>query len=221
MRWAPDFRPAPRWTDWGLILGLVVMASGALSASAGLVFAQESPDAHSVHHPPAVSSEQPAALPAAPGTEPTASQVSPKTPAPASIGGMGEMMGGMMGRPTRQFYPSLMDMPALTPETRQFIEREAEQRLSTGVHAVTTEEKALHNAMAEKDPAAMQKAAARVREGLLQIESGAAALRALGEGREPRQIALNWFKGQLSLPIPDQSPESHGPLGLSWFHLVV
>jgi ferredoxin-NADP reductase/ferredoxin len=152
--------------------------------------------------------------------EPTTSQVSPTTPAPGAISGMGEMMGGMMGRPTRQFYPSLMEMPALTPETRQFIEQEAQQRLSTGVQAVATGEKSLHNAMAEKNPAAMQNAAARMREGLLQVESGAAALRALGEGREPRQIALNWFKGQLSLPVPDQPPESPGPLGLSWFHLV-
>jgi hypothetical protein len=74
-------------------------------------------------------------------------------------------MGGMMGRPTKQFYPSLMDMPALSPEARQFIEREAQQRVSTGVQSITAGETELHHAMAEKDPVAMQKAAAGVREG--------------------------------------------------------
>jgi ferredoxin-NADP reductase len=136
------------------------------------------------------------------------------------MGGMGEMMGEMMGRPTKQFYPTLMDMPTLTPEARQFIEREAQQRLGTGVQSITTGETELHHAMAERDPVAMQKAAAGVREGLLQAESGAAALRALTEGQEPRQIALTWFKGQLSLPVAGQSPASPGPLGLSWYHLT-
>jgi hypothetical protein len=136
------------------------------------------------------------------------------------MGGMGEMMGEMMGRPTKQFYPTLMDMPTLTPEARQFIEREAQQRLGTGVQSITTGETELHHAMAERDPVAMQKAAAGVREGLLQAESGAAVLRALTEGQEPRQIALTWFKGQLSLPVAGQSPASPGPLGLSWYHLT-
>jgi len=138
----------------------------------------------------------------------------------SGMGGMMSGMGEMMGRPTKQFYPSLMDMPTLSPEARQFIEREAQQRLGTGVQSIATGESELHHAMAEKDPAAIQKAAAAVREGLLRVESGAAAQRALSEGQEPRQIALNWFKGQLSLPVADQSPASPGPLGPSWYHLT-
>lgn len=132
------------------------------------------------------------------------------------MGGMGEMM----GRPAKQFYPSLMEMPALTPDARQFIEREAQRRLSSGVQSIATGETALHDAMAAKDPVAIQEAAANVREGVFEAESGAAALRALSEGQQPQQIALSWFKGQLSLPVADQSPTSPGPLGLSWYHAV-
>jgi ferredoxin-NADP reductase/ferredoxin len=136
------------------------------------------------------------------------------------MGGMGEMMGQMMGQPIKQFYPSLMDMPTLTPEARQFIEREAQLRLATGVQSITTGETELHRAMAAKDPVAIQKAAAGVREGLLQAESGAAALRALSEGQEPRQIALTWFKDQMSVPTKDGMSMSDGPLGMSWYHLM-
>src|SRR5262249_24110757 len=148
--------------------------------------AQENPDAHSAHHPPAGSAEKPA----------TGTETAPAGPAPAPssapnpVGGMQGMMGGMMGRPERAFYPTLMDMPRLSPEARQYIEQEAQQRLGIGAQSIAAGESALHRALGEKDAAAMQNAAAGVRQGLLLVESGAAALRALNEGQEPRQIAL-------------------------------
>jgi ferredoxin-NADP reductase len=135
------------------------------------------------------------------------------------MGGMAGMT-GEMGQPTLQFYPSLMDMPALTPDARQFIEQEAQQRLSTGTQAITTGETGLHHAMAEKDSTAIQKAAAGVREGLLQAESGAAALRALAEGKPPQEIALTWFKDRLSLPAATGAEAPVGLLGLTWFHVM-
>jgi hypothetical protein len=134
----------------------------------------------------------------------------------AGMSGMGEMM----GQPQKQFYPSLMDMPALSPEARQFIEQEAQERLAAGVQSISSGESELRRAIATKDPVAVQQAVAGVREGLLQVESGAAALRAVTEGQQPRQIALAWFKGQLGLPVAGQSPASSGPLGLSWYHLT-
>jgi ferredoxin-NADP reductase/ferredoxin len=139
------------------------------------------------------------------------------------MGIMGRMMGGMMGHvgtPPKQLYPALMDMPKLSPEARQFIEREAQQRLSTGLGAITNGEAGLHQAMAAKDSVAMQQAAAGVREGLQRVESGAAALRALNEGQEPRQIALTWFRSQLSVPADNKSLATPGPLGLSWYHIT-
>jgi hypothetical protein len=66
----------------------------------------------------------------------------------------------------------------------------------------------------------MDQAAARMRDGLSQLESGAAALRALAEGKPPQEIALNWFKDQLNLPTAAGTAAPTGPLGLSWFHVI-
>jgi len=67
----------------------------------------------------------------------------------------------------------------------------------------------------------MQDATARVREGLEQFESGLAAQRALAEGQPPRQVALEWFKRQMDLPITTVPSDDAGPFGLSWFHAFV
>ena len=207
------------WQVWAL-LGSILVGCGSLSASVGPVFAQDNPDAHSAHHPPAATSEQPSPPPNS-GTAPAAMPTTPGAPPQANpMGGMGEMMGQMMKQPAKQFYPSLMNMPTLTPEARQYIEREAQQRLATGAQSIGSGETELHHAMAQKDAVAIQKAAASVREGLLQAESGAAALRALSEGQEPRQFALAWFKGQMSLPVKDWM-SGDGLWGLSWYHLTM
>ena len=128
---------------------------------------------------------------------------------------------GCMGTTPKQFYPSLMEMPKLTPEARQYIEGEAQQRLSQGIAEITSSEARLHEALAAKDSAAMQQAASGVRQGLEGIESGVAGLRALEQNQQPREIALAWFRGQLSLAEPDQTPGSAEPFGLSWYHLTV
>ena len=190
------------WRAWAL-LGSLLVASGSLSVSVGPVFAQDNPDAHSAHHPPAATSGEPSPPPNS-GTAPTATPVTPAaSPTASPMGGMGEMMGQMMKQPAKQFYPSLMNMPTLTPEARQYIEREAQQRLATGAQSIVSGQTELHHAMAQKDAVAIQKAAAGVREGLLQAESGAAALRALsvscsGLRRTPRALVCS-LPGALSL----------------------
>ena len=120
--------------------------------------------------------------------------------------------------PAKAFYPWLMDLPQLTPEARQFIEDEAKRRLSAGTDAIGQGQAGLHHAMAANDPAALQAAASGLREGLQNIESGTAALRALKEGAAPRQIALAWFRGQRLEPVSAASDP--GPFGWSWFHLI-
>src|SRR2546428_257910 len=45
--------------------------------------------------------------------------------------------------------------------------------------------------------------------------------RPLAEGRDARQLALQWFKSQMSLPAPPTPAEKPGPWGLSWSHLLV
>jgi ferredoxin-NADP reductase len=134
--------------------------------------------------------------------------------------GCGGMMMGCMGVGAKPFYPALMDFPDLSPEARQLVEREAQQRIGTGSGAIASGEARLHAAIAAKDPRALQEAAASMREGLQQIESGATALRALSEQKPPREIALAWFRGQLSLPAADAAAAMTGPYGWSWYHLV-
>lgn len=135
-------------------------------------------------------------------------------------GGCGGGMGCMGGGGAKPFYPALMDMPSLTPEARRFIEAEAARRLGTGSEAITTGQMPLHQALSANDPAAVQLVVSGVREGVLQVESGASALRAVNEGQPPRQIALAWFKGQMSTPDSGGMAMGGGPWGLSWYHLT-
>ena len=142
-------------------------------------------------------------------------------PGKAGAGGCGGMM-GCMGGGTKPFYPALMDMPSLTPEARRFIETEANKRLGVGSEAITLGQISLHHALSANDPPAIRQAVAGVREGVLQVESGAAARLALDEGQRPRQIALSWFKDQMStLVAADGTMGENGPWGLSWYHLAI
>ena len=192
----------------------------AVAAALGATLAQADPPVdHAAHHtgggaPP-------------PPPPPAPSETAPMPPGPApgmgaaapAAGGCGGMM-GCMGGGAKPFYPALMDMPSLTPEARKFIEAEAAKRLGAGSEAITTGQAPLHHALSANDPAAMQQALAGLREGVLLAESGAAALQAANEGQPPRQIALTWFKEQLSVPAENGMAISGGPWGLSWFHLT-
>lgn len=140
----------------------------------------------------------------------------------AGMGG-GGCCGGGEAKP---FYPALMDMPALTPEARRFIEAEADRRLGAGTEQITTGQAELHRALGALDGGAVQVAAAGVRRGLLLVESGASAEQAMGEGQPPTKIALTWFKSQASVPgagtlATGGMSMDDGPWGLSWFHVTL
>jgi len=139
--------------------------------------------------------------------------------------GSGGMMGGgggcCGGGGAKPFYPALMDMPSLTPEARRFIEAEAASRLGSGSEEITIGQAALHHALSANDPLVVQQAVAGVRRGVLQVESGASALQAVGEDQSPRQVALAWFTGQMNVPIPAGMEMGDGPWGLSWYHLTL
>jgi len=147
----------------------------------------------------------------------------PSSPgAGAQAGGGCGPMGCMGGVGPRPFYSALMAMPTLTPEARQFIEDQAGKRLGSGSWAITTGQEQLHQSLLANDTAAMQRAITAVRVGVLEAESGAAALQAVNEGQSPRQIALTWFKTQMSVPAAvGISMNDEGPWGLSWFHLTI
>ncbi|MGF7213365.1 ferredoxin-NADP reductase [Skermanella aerolata] len=132
------------------------------------------------------------------------------------------MMGCMGGGP-RPFYATLLDMPALTPEARRFIETEAARRLGWGGQAITAGQMRLDDALAASNPTAVEQAAAVVRQGLLQLESGTAALRAVEAGTPPQQFALAWFKDELGVEAAEAAAPmaiGGGPWGLSWYHLT-
>lgn len=140
----------------------------------------------------------------------------------STMGGMGAMMREMMGgQPRNEFYPSLMNLPTVTPEQRQAIEAQARARISNGTDEVAGAQNALRHANAAGDAAGAEQAARRLREALNQVSSGTATLRALSEGKAPREVALDWFKGQMNVPTaPSHALESGGLLGLSWLHVI-
>jgi len=136
----------------------------------------------------------------------------------ASSGGMGEMGGMMGGRPRKEFYPSLMDMPSVSAEQRQRIESQARAALNTATEDIATAEAALRQANSRADSVGAEQATSRLRDALNQAKSAATTLRALSEGKPPQQIALDWFRTQLNLPALAAS--SDAGFGLSWFHVV-
>jgi ferredoxin-NADP reductase len=175
------------------------------------------PPAPPVGQPPDASMSQPSL----PGMGPMGTGNTPGGPMGGMTGGMGEIMQGMMGGgPRKEFYPSLMDLPTPSAEQRQAIEAQARARINTGTEEIARAQNALRHAYAAGDAAGAEQAARSLREGLDQVSSGTAALRALAEGTSPPQIALDWFKGQLNLPATSPAHTSNGPLGLSWFHVT-
>ncbi len=141
--------------------------------------------------------------------------------------GMGGGMGGRMGEmgmgtsPPKELYPSLMSLPDLTPERRVDIERQAHERLTKGAELMSEGLSTLSSSAAHDDYVLMQQATEQMREGLAQFESGLAAHRALAEARAPRDVALQWFKGEMNLLPAGPGQPPHGLFGLSWFHYFV
>ena len=180
----------------------------------------QAPGGHTEHHPggsgtpPPTSQSAPPPAPAGPVGPP-----SPPAPPTGSMGGMG--MGEMMGaRPPKELYPTLIELPALSAGQRQAIEAQARARISKGIDEIASAENALRHASAAGDVAGAEEAARRLREGAGLVSSGTAVLKALGEGRSPRDIARDWFKGQMNLGPETHASAPNGPLGLSWFHAV-
>ena len=198
----------------------------------------QAPDGHSEHHPggaagtpDAPATSTPASPAATPGISPPgASGTQPPMPGMGSGsastgagpmgGGMGEMMREMMGPPRKEFYPSLMALPSLTPEQRQGIEAQAKAQISAGTDEIARTENALRHANAAGDAVGAERAASRLRDATNQVKSGSTILRSLAEGKPPRQIAMDWFKGEMNLAPDTVTHDAVGPLGLSWFHLI-
>ncbi len=170
----------------------------------------QTPQEHEQHHP---ATPAPSLVP--PGDQPA----TPTEPGQAGSA-MDEMMQRMGAPPPKALYPSLMEFPELTSERRAELERLAQERMIAGSVLMSAGVERLSTAARENDFAAMQEASAQVREGLAHFESGLATRRALAEGRAPRDLALDWFRREMNLPLSEVVPAQHGLFGLSWFHYI-
>lgn len=188
-----------------------------LLLAAATLHAQVSPEEHAKHHPPS------------PGAAPAAGQPGGMSPPAAGTGagaggmmeGMGEMMKGMGGTPPKALYPSLMDLPDLPPEKRDEVQRAAHERMKSGTDLMAEALDQLVKAAPTNDYAAMQAATAKLREGVARFDSGLAAHRAIAEGKDPRALAMQWFKGEMNLHTTVLGVEPSGPLGLTWSHMFI
>ena len=194
-------------------------------------------DEHAAHHPGPGGASPAADKPAAPAgmAMPGGATPAPATGAmgvnePAGAGGsgmgggMGEMMKEMMkqmGTPApKELYPSLMALPdEVTPEQRAGIEQLAHERMKAGTALLSSGLEKLSESTSHQDYAAMQQATAQMREGLAEFEAGLAARRLLSEGKEPRNLALDWFKREMNLASPIQPDERRALLGVTPFHV--
>ncbi|KPF96237.1 oxidoreductase [Rhodopseudomonas sp. AAP120] len=172
-------------------------------------------DSHSAHHPAAPSSDT---VPQSNGPTMSGGNTAAPSSSRPNSGMMGEME--MMGRPRKEFFPSLMEMPALSAEQRRNLESQARSRINSKIDGISTAEMDLRHAIAAGDVAAADGAAARIRDSLNQVQSGVTVLRSLDEGASPQQIARTWFKAQMNLPVQTAAVSADGVLGVSWFHVI-
>jgi glycine betaine catabolism B len=186
-----------------LALRVAIVSGMCASAAIGEALAQTAEE-HASHHPDQTTAPPPGGTPPA--------------KAPGMMDGMGEMMKGMGASPPKELYPTLMALPELSPEHRKHIEEQADERMRSGSALMAKAMDTLNAATASGDYVAMQDAAARLREGIGQMESGIAAHRALAEGKAPREVALTWFKREMNLSL-GATPAAHGLFGVTPFHL--
>ncbi len=151
------------------------------------------------------------------------------------MGGMGDMMAGMMppspsagcvggdcgsgGTTKTPIYPSLMTLPALTPEKRAEIDALATQQINEGMARLAKGSESLNLATTAGDNTAIQQSVAAMRGGLDELEAGIEARRVLAEGGAPRNLALGWFKRDMNLATPIPREEPLTLLGVTPFHL--
>ena len=146
-----------------------------------------------------------------------ASMMSKMMPPPASGGCVGGDCGS--GAAKTPLYPSLMTIPALTPEKRAELTALATQQITEGMARLAKGSELLNRATQAGDNAAMQHAVGLMHEGLDELGAGIAARRVVAEGQAPRNLALGWFRREMSLasPVPREAPRTL--LGVTPIHL--
>lgn len=185
-------------------LAILTIVAGLSSNPAGA----QSPEEHAKHHPAGAAA--PSMAPAGGGGM-----------AGGEMGAeMGEMMKEMGKAPRKAFYPSLMDLPALSPRQRDAVERQAHARMTAGARIMAEALGPMSETAARKDYPALQSATERMRQGLAQFESGLAAHRALADGASPPEVALRWFKTEMNLAQPAAGTAARTWFGVPVFHAI-
>jgi ferredoxin-NADP reductase len=175
--------------------------------------------------PPAADVATPAPANAGVATPPPASvgpiapAGMPGMPAGASAGGCGGGGCGSAAAAKTPIYPSLMTLPALTPEKRAEIDALARQQIDEGMARLTSGTASLNSATKAGDNAALQHSVGMIREGVDELGAGIAARRVLSEGKAPRNLALDWFKREMNLASPISNEEPRATTGVTVFHL--
>ena len=132
---------------------------------------------------------------------------------------MQDMMQRMAQPAPAELYPTLMDVPEISPERRAEIVRRAREQMERGKAQLLAATQRMAAAAARGDDAALQSAARQSREATALLESASAAHSALSEGRAPRDVALRWFRREMSLVPPAASGDRRTLFGVAPLHL--
>jgi len=201
-----------QWSIFGLLVGLMW---------AHPAYGQMSAEEHASHHPDQAAGAAPAAdaTPGAPANSAGGMGGGDMAGGGGAGGGMGDMMKDMGKAPPLELYPTLMNLKDQTPEQRTEALQKADERMRAAVTLLSTGMDRLATAVGTDDYAAMQDATTKLHAALAEFESGVATQRALKEGQPPHQVALQWFKSEMSLQPPQGIQVRSGVWGASPFHL--
>lgn len=114
------------------------------------------------------------------------------------MGGMEAMM-RPASPPPEPLYPFLMRFPDLTAAARLEVAQRADRDAREGLAALERALEAARDAARMGDVEAGASAAVAAREAMDRIEGARAVQRALEQGRAPREVALAWFRREMSL----------------------
>lgn len=134
--------------------------------------------------------------------------------------GMGEMMNEMGKPPTKELYPSLMQLPDMSLQTHNEIKRIADERVTDGNALLAAGMEKLKAATAQHKYPAMQEAMAQIRQGQLLLQSGLEVQHALATNQPLSDVGFRWFKQNMNLEPSVGQTQPHGFFGLSWVHYV-
>ena len=128
----------------------------------------------------------------------------------------------MMGAPPRKPIVSrLLDVERLSETERNALREDAARQMADGMKLLQAAGQALEEARRTSDPAAAERAIARLREGASLWERGRAVQQALtAPAPAARDAGVKWFKAEMNIDARPPLPTGL-PWGLSWMHLAV